>query len=220
MPKGFTLGLGCGIIALSAIIFFYYITQAVVVYENDTGLYVTDEYIIERASALGMVFNDVSVEYVYVTEEITDVEIIRRAFELGMDFPDDEGEDENGADEDGTDEGENGEIYETGENGVTETGNAEEDNGAEAAVAPAPVVIRRVHIEPGEGININIPSGTPAGVISNILYENKIIANAREFTAYVESRRAAERLLAGDHVFRLGLTHEEVLAILQGANRR
>ncbi len=65
-------------------------------------------------------------------------------------------------------------------------------------------------------ITINIPPGSTAIQVAEILYDNKIIAEKGLFLTKINDMKIANRLLAGSFKLKKGMTYEDIAKILTG----
>ena len=201
---------------LATLIYFYYNAGAETQKTGEAAREadISEEEIIERARGLGMLFymdfiraggetetdgepetNEVII-YETVKEELSDIEIIARALELGMDFPE--------------------EI--AGEEPETETINddkSESDIDADTKI-DADSSLDEAHVSENGDITINIANGMNASEISRILFENNILTDPKDFVDFLVEKDMTGKLLCGSHTFQPGLDYEQILAVLRG----
>lgn len=65
-----------------------------------------------------------------------------------------------------------------------------------------------------KSVTINIASGMASSQISSLLQENKLIDNAKEFTAYLEDNDYSLRVQLGKHTLKQGMSFYEIAEAL------
>lgn len=65
-----------------------------------------------------------------------------------------------------------------------------------------------------KSVTINIASGMASSQISSLLQENKLIDNAKEFTAYLEDNEYSLRVQLGKHTLKQGMSFYEIAEAL------
>jgi UPF0755 protein len=71
-----------------------------------------------------------------------------------------------------------------------------------------------VHVAAGQPVTVTVPKGASTAEIGQILAENGIVANARQFRARVRDAGVGEKLLAGTYDLRTGMGYEAAIASL------